>query len=230
MISILIPVYNTKSEYLNECLDSIFKQTYNQYEIIIINNGSNNEDTINYLNKINQNNLIKIYNCHRENGKKNLSIALNYGLTKCSFEYVARMDSDDIMLPNRLEKQVNHMIENPYIDILGTQMQNMFGDKYKTNLPLEVPNDFYKISTHFINHPTVMFKKNKVCSLGGYKEFPDHIPEDFILWTKALKNNLLIYNLPDVLVYYRNREDNLSQIDSKHKEWYDSIYEAIMRD
>ena len=116
------------------------------------------------------------------------------------------------------------------LDSLGPCRQNMFGKKHISHHPLQIPKDYYKISTHFINHPTVMFKKSKIMLLGGYKESPDHIPEDFILWVKALKNGMVIHNLPNVLVHYRNREDNLSEIDSRYKEWYEAIYQAITED
>lgn len=230
MISILIPIYNTKVEYIDACLNSIYDQTFDDgYEIIIVNNESTDQHTIDYLKNLRQA-MTYVYNCPRQAGKKNLSIALNYGLTKCSYEYIARIDSDDIMLPERLERQIHYMISNPHVDVLGTQLQNMFGAKHVTNHPLNIPQDYYKMSTHFISHPSVMFKKSKIVSLGGYKESPDHIPEDFVLWTKALKNGLTIHNLPDILVHYRNREDNLSEIDSRHKEWYEAIYQAIMED
>ena len=230
MISVLIPVYNTKVEYLDECLQSIYKQTWSGgYEIVIVNNESTNKDTNDYLDSLNQA-ITYVHNCPRQSGKKNLSIALNYGLTKCQYEYIARIDSDDIMLPERLEAQIHYMVMNPHVDVLGTQLKNMFGTKHVTNHPLHIPQDYYKMSTHFISHPSVMFKKSKILSLGGYKESPDHIPEDFVLWTKALKNGMVIHNLPNVLVHYRNREDNLSEIDSRHKEWYEAIYQAIMED
>jgi len=229
MISVLIPVYNTAVEYLDECLNSIYNQTWQTgYEIIIINNESTNKDTNDYLNSLNQA-MTYVYTCPRQSGKKNLSIALNYGLTKCSYEYIARLDSDDVMLPDRLEKQIYYMITNPNVDVLGGQAQNMFGDKHVTSHPLRIPQDYYKRSTHFLNHPSVMFKKSSILKIGGYKESPDHIPEDFVLWAKALKNGCTIHNLPDIVINYRNREDNLSEIDSRHKEWYDAIYE-VMRD
>ena len=229
MISVLIPVYNTKSEYLKECFDSVLNQTWSAFEIVVINNESTNYDTIEVLNDLFVRQLpnVKMATVKRQQGKKNLSIALNAGLQLCEFEYIARLDSDDIMLPDRLEKQIHYMITNPHVDILGTQSQNMFGDKYVTDHPLHVPKDYYRVSTHFINHPSVMFKKSKIISIGGYKEFPDHIPEDFVLWVKALKNGMTIHNLPEILIHYRNRQDNLSEIDSRYKEWYDAIYEVV---
>ena len=232
MISVLIPVYNTNGTYLKECFDSVLNQTWSAFEIVVINNESTNTDTIEVLNDLFVRQLpnVKIATAKRQQGKKNLSIALNVGLQLCEFEYVARLDSDDIMLPERLEKQIQYMVMNPHVDILGTQTQNIFGNKHTTNHPLHVPQDYYRMSTHFINHPSVMFKKSKIISLGGYKESPDHIPEDFILWVKALKSGMVIHNLSDVLVHYRNRQDNLSEIDSRHKEWYEAIYQAIMED
>jgi glycosyltransferase involved in cell wall biosynthesis len=231
MISVLIPVYNTKSEYLKECFDSVLNQTWSAFEIVVINNESTNYDTIEVLNDLFVRQLpnVKMATVKRQQGKKNLSIALNAGLQLCEFEYIARLDSDDVMLPDRLEKQIHYMITNPNVDVLGGQAQNMFGDKHITSHPLRIPQDYYKRSTHFLNHPSVMFKKSSILKIGGYKESPDHIPEDFVLWAKALKNGCTIHNLPDIVINYRNREDNLSEIDSRHKEWYDAIYE-VMRD
>ena len=230
MISVLIPVYNTKGEYLRECFDSVLKQTWSDFEMVIVDNGSINSDTISVLNELRSFPRVKIIDVKRRENAKNLSIALNTGLQHCAFEYVARLDSDDVMLPERLEKQIYYMVTHPEVDILGTQLQNMFGNKHVTHHPLQIPQDYYRMSTHFINHPSVMFKKYKVLQLGGYKEYPDHIPEDFILWTKALKRGCVIHNLPEVLTLYRNREDNLSEIDSRYKEWYEEIYKAIMED
>ena len=119
-ISILIPFYNTKFEYFKECLDSIENQIFNKtYETIIINDGSNIEIT----NKVKQ--YIKtlkkefiIYDLDKNYG---IVYALNFGLNKCKYNLVARMDSDDIMKLDRLQKQYDYMINNKECVILGGQ-------------------------------------------------------------------------------------------------------------
>ena len=228
MISVLLPVYNTKAEELLDCINSILNQTFQNFEIVIVNNQSTNDDTIKVLNDLNKISRIVIHTVSREHNKKNLSIALNRGLQICKYNYIARMDSDDIMFPDRLEKQINYMINNPKVDILGCQLKNMFGDQHVTSHPLKILPNYYKFSTHFLNHPCVMFKRDKILAIGGYQETPDHIPEDFLLWAKALKNSYIIDNLPDVLVHYRNKTDgSLSLVDSQHPEWYESIYKTV---
>lgn len=228
MISVLLPVYNTSSTYLYECIESILKQTFQNFEIVIIDNGSQDIETIDVLDHYSYNDKVKTYICDRVTGKKNLSVALNYGLKKCQFEYVARMDSDDLMHPKRLEKQLQYMLDNPSVDILGTQLQHIGGDSSTaTNHPEIIPQWYYKQKTHILNHPSVMFKRDRILDLGGYQEYPDHIPEDFILWVKALKANYTIRNLQEVLLFYRNRQDSLSMNDSKYESWYRAIFETI---
>jgi glycosyltransferase involved in cell wall biosynthesis len=228
MISVLIPVYNTKKEDLIECIDSVFEQTFTNFELILIDNESTNEDTIKILSLMAEQPRIKVFKCERQFGKKNLSVALNYGLQKCNFNLVARMDSDDIMLPERLQKQYEYMTDHPEVDILGTQLKTMFEPQTTTQHPKYIPNFFYKCSTFFLSHPTVMFKKDKILSLGGYQESPDFIPEDYILWARALKAGMVIHNLTDTLVYYRNKGTGLSDIDSRHPEWYEAIRKEMV--
>ena len=88
MISVLIPVYNTNPDFLKQCLDSCLYQTIEDYEIVIVNNGTTNKETLDILSQYSKEDKIKLFNCPREEGKKNLSIALNYGLEKCKFELV----------------------------------------------------------------------------------------------------------------------------------------------
>lgn len=228
MISVLLPVYNTPSTYLSECIESILNQTFQDFEIVIVDNGSENLETLDVLDHYSYNQKVSTFICDRIPGKKNLSVALNYGLKKCKFNYVARMDSDDLMHRERLEKQLKYMLDNPSVDILGAQLQHIDGDaSTATNHPEIIPEWYYKQKTHILNHPTVMFKRDRILAIGGYQEYPDHIPEDFILWVKALKANYIIRNLQEVLLFYRNRNDSLSMIDSKYESWYRAIFETI---
>ena len=227
MISVLLPVYNTNPIYLHACVDSILNQSYSEFEIIIVNNGSTNQETLDVLSTFSNYKKINIVDCERLDGRKNLSVALNRGLFYCQYDYVARMDSDDLMHTERLSKQIEYLLLNSHVSILGTQLEEINPPYGISKHPCIIPQDHYLRSTHFINHPTVMFIKEHILTLGGYQEYPDHIPEDFVLWTKALKSGLKIHNLYQALVYYRNRDDNLSLQDSRHREWYQAIEDAI---
>ena len=112
-VSVLMPVYNTKEEYLREAIESILNQTFTDFEFIIINDGSTNnaEEVI----KSYKDSRIKYY--RQEN--HGLIYTLNYGLSLCNGEYIARMDSDDISLPFRFEKQIEVLDKNPNIGIVG---------------------------------------------------------------------------------------------------------------
>lgn len=227
MISILLPIYNTSSEYLNDCFNGIFNQTFKEYEVIAVNNGSDNQETLDFLSTLSKFNNVKVVDCERKENAKNLSIALNTGLKHCQYDYIARIDSDDVMQPERLEKQITHLIINNYLTVLGTQMYHIQPPYHTTQLPLIIEQQIYYRSNHFLNHPTVMFVKEHILSIGGYKEFPNFIPEDLILWIKLLKHGFRLGNLPDILVGYRNNPKSLSYTDSKHFEWHDEIRKAI---
>ena len=224
-VSVLLPVYNTKAEYLQQCLDSIYNQTFKDFELILVNNCSTDESTINVINGTKKDNRVKIIDVPRQSGKKNLSVALNNGLLACSHELVARMDSDDIMFSNRLEKQLHYFNKNwSSVDILGTQLETSSGGK--TCHKEIIDKNEYKKSTHFCSHPTIMFKKSVIVDLGGYRDTPNYIPEDFCLWTKALKRGYKIRNMQEILLWYREEAIGLSLIDSQRPEWYQAIAES----
>lgn len=142
-----------------------------------------------------------------------LSNALNVGLTKCSYDIVARMDDDDISLPSRFLKQYIYMIQHEDLAVLGGQIQERNDDltEILSNkvLPLsgeEIIN-FSKWRCP-LNHPTVFFRKKIIQNIGGY---PNIYPEDFPLWGKLIKFGYKIENLPDILLVMRQEEASLSR-------------------
>ena len=237
-VSVLLPVYNTKRNHLVPCVDSILDQTLKNFELVIVDNGSTNQDTHKAIDFYRDQENIKVIQVPQQKGKKNLSVALNQGLIQCENELVARMDSDDYMAKERLEKQLDYFNNNwEDVDILGTlltlDMKQLVSKKYtdftrhlSVNIPEVVDQNLYRSSTHFCNHPTIMFKKSVILDLGGYKDTPDHIPEDFCLWAKALKNGYKIRNLQEVLLWYREDGTGLSHQDARKPEWYQAINEA----
>jgi glycosyltransferase involved in cell wall biosynthesis len=222
MISVLMPVYNTKAEMLIESIKSCLFQSINDYEIILVDNGSTDRQTLETIKQFSNNKKINIFNCPRQQGKNNISLALNLGLSRCKNDLVARMDSDDIMLYDRLEKQVNCMNKNKNIDILGAQMK-VFPEGYTTNHPKIITNDIALNSSWFINHPTIVYRKNRIIELGGYSDAPEHGAEDYKLWMTSIRCGLKICNMPDIVLHYRSHGENLTRKREKHKSYYESI-------
>ena len=213
-ISILMPVYNEDISIFKECIDSILNQSFKfVIELVIINDGSNKE-IFNYLNTLNnlesQYLLIKIIHLSLNNGITN---ALRTGILECKYELIARMDSDDIMYPDRLEKQYNYFLNNE-IDMLGTGIEMFYdnGKKSKKIIHPKIIDRNYvktKKSLWFINHPTVMFKKKIVIDSDNYLD--SDVPEDFDLWIRILKKGYIIHNLSDICLKYRRNSNNLSK-------------------
>lgn len=222
MISVLMPVYNTDPTFLAGAIESCLHQTIEDYEIIIIDNESDNPETLNVLSIYSKKDKIKIYVCPREKDKNNISIALNMGLEKSKYNIIARMDSDDLMFHDRLEKQVRYMQENPEVDIVGAQMK-IIPDNYYTNHPLEITPQLASKSSWFINHPTVTYRRQKIINIGGYKDMPQHGAEDYILWMTAIRNKVLIKNMHEPVLFYRSHGNNLTRQREKHQSYYSSI-------
>ncbi len=118
LVSVIMSVYNTPVEYLREAVSSILEQTYKNLEFVIVDDGSNDSDVIGYLKKLTDlDNRVKLI----KNGKNiGLTKSLNIAIDNSQGEYLARMDADDISLPNRVEKQVKYMEDNPQICQTGT--------------------------------------------------------------------------------------------------------------
>jgi glycosyltransferase involved in cell wall biosynthesis len=206
---------------MKECLLSIHHQTFkNLIEIIIVNDGSESnyvEPIKIFLTSLQSPNRKYTFFDLKEN--QGLPNALNYGLQKCSFDIVARMDSDDIMKPNRIELQYNFMIKNKKCVVVGGQCdimdENTKKIKYKTSHPRYLDKKFLKqnidkLKCWFINHPTVMYKKSTVLEAGGYNVDLIGHSEDTYLWIQILKKGYGINNLTATLLTYRDCPNSLS--------------------
>jgi len=214
MISILIPVYNTPYLWLKECFISIMKQTFKKYEIVIVNDGSTSEETLRFFNDIKENKSCNIINLEKNVG---ITKALNIGLRECKYNYIARMDSDDIMHNLRLYTQYRYMTHFPNVDLVGGGIDNyrLINDKWiiennVTKHPLIITYDVIINNEWFLNHPTVMFKKDKVLSIGGYNEELNGYSEDFDLWARMFMNNMILHNIHNTLLLYRLNDNGLS--------------------
>lgn len=209
-----MPVYNGES-FLIESIESILKQTFKNFEFIIINDGST-DSSLNIIRKYAaQDSRIQVID--RQN--KGLVVSLNEGISLAKGKYIARMDADDISLPERLEQQFEYLENNPEITILGTYIE-AFGNEGEeaelTNLwfneKLISDNIHKKFSIGCpIAHPTVMMKTEFVkAEKYSYKYT---IIEDYELWMRALKKGYKIANLDKVLLKYRVHNNSKSKLE-----------------
>lgn len=205
--SVLLSLYvKENSVFLNECFESIwFKQTLKPSEIILVLDGPLNFDLSNIVEK-----WIKLIGASLKviplNQNLGLGRALNEGLKHCSNDWVFRMDTDDICTPDRFEKQVIFIEQNPDVILFSSQVMEFNHDISDANVIKFVPlthNEIKKFAQKRcpFNHMTVAYKRDVILSLGGYRH---HLfMEDYNLWLRVIASNYQVANLPDVLLYAR---------------------------
>ena len=218
-VSILISSLDTKAKYIMDCLNSIKQQEgHIFFEIIWINDGSNEMNT-----KILKKMLFEFENTTRfvniiyeeNDGNKGIGYTLNKGINMCSNEIIIKMDSDDIMANNRIEKQLDYMKKNPNTAICGGQIAMFYESPQKChNVTCHKSitwEEYKKQPLHwFINHPTVCYRKSKVLEAGNYNKNLKHMAEDFDLELRMLKTHKFIHNMPDILLAYRCHPDQVT--------------------
>ena len=206
MFSVLMSVYkNENPVYFLEAVESIFHQTVIPNEVIIVQDGELTKELYDVCNKIQgkYNDLIKFIRLEKNVG---LGKALQYGIENCSFELIARMDTDDIAKPDRFEKQLNVFSVDKDVVLCGGTIEEFSNSPDKIDTIRYVPLKYHEIYEYAkkrnpFNHMTVMFKKTSIQDVGGY--LPFYLMEDYYLWVRMLMNNMYVVNLPDVLVSVR---------------------------
>lgn len=224
-VSILMPVYNGE-KYLKKAIDSILNQTYTNYEFIIINDGStdNSENIIlSFKDK-----RIK-YFIQKEN--KNIVETLNKGISIAKGTYIARMDQDDISLPNRIEKQIDYMESNSNIGACGSSITYMSNNPSLNNKILEVvscPN-LLKINLLLdpvIFHPTAVLRSEILKKYDlKYKKSYEYA-EDYHLWVQISKVSSL-GNVKETLLKYRVHAESMS---INKRELQKSIHTQVIKE
>lgn len=212
---------NEKPNYLDEALKSIWTdQTRQPDQIVLVEDGILTQELYEIIRKWKEiigNKFTIIEN--KEN--KGLALALNDGIAKCAGELIARMDTDDIAMPNRLELEESYMIAHPDVDIIGGALQefNDQGSLHKVRqYPLsmnDIKNSIHKASP--LGHPTVMFRRRFFDK--GYRYSNRYfICEDVILWFEAIAGGVKINNIPDIVLKFR-RNDSMLHRRGRKKAW-----------
>lgn len=209
-VSVVMSVYNESKEELIESITSILNQTYKNLEFIIVIDNFNNLEAINIIEDFKkQDERVKILINNKNEG---LAVSLNRGIKEAKGIYIARMDADDISFIDRLEKQINYLEKNKDIVLLGTGAEVI--DEERNLIRFICPEtDFLKIKKKmkymscFI-HPSVVFKKEIFEKLEGYRKFP--CAQDYDFFSRILDLGYKVENLPEKLIYYRVRRNNLT--------------------
>lgn len=202
--SVLMSIYSKENpDYLELALNSIFNQTLRATEVILVEDGTLPEELetmiVKYEKKYNEFKVIRF----KEN--RGLGNALNDGLKECKYNYIFRMDTDDICDKKRFEKQISYMNKHPEIDVLGSniiEFKNSLEEETRIKkMPTGNEIKEYIKKRNPLNHMTVCFKKNSVLDCGGY--MPMLYLEDYYLWIRMYINGKKIENLDEPLVYAR---------------------------
>lgn len=209
--SVLISVYEKETtQNLREALDSVFiNQEVLPSEVVLVKDGKLTKELDFLINEYKKKfgNKFKIVTLEKNVG---LGEALNIGIGYCSFELIARMDSDDISCSHRFKLQLEEFKKEKGLDLVGGHIAEFFLDLNKIETIRKVPLTFKDIKNRLkirnpINHVTVMFKKSSVIKAGGYK--PLLFLEDYYLWMRMIAKEMNIKNIDEILVLVRTGDN-----------------------
>jgi len=205
LVSIVLPVYNGE-KYLKASLDSVLAQTYQNWELVIINDGST-DDTENLILDYQDKRIRYLPN----ESNKGIIISLNRGLQESNGVFIARLDADDIALPYRIEKQVEFLSDNPDYDLCGSYFQTIDSNgRLLKNVAFPANNrdaQSYLLLHNCFCHSAIMMRSNIAKELKYDEKF--QVCEDYDLWYRISRRGKIL-NLPLFMTLYRVHDNNMS--------------------
>ena len=207
LISVIMPVYNAQ-KYLGQAIESVLRQTYRNFELIIIDYGSS-DDSLKIIKSFSDSRIKIVY--HKKN--QGIISSLNDGIKESAGKYIARMDADDISLPKRLEKQISFLENNPLVVMCGTWARVINESGKVVDKNIHPPTDGKSIRSYILKHnpfihPTVMMKKSAFKDSDWYRNKFKHA-EDYELWTRIVFLNE-VANIPEELLEYRMTKSGIT--------------------
>lgn len=197
---------NTSGPLLFRALDSCLKQSFEDFEVVLVINGDIRNEIYDEV--------LAHYSCEprlrlfRSNVRL-LNHSLNYGLDKANGQFISRLDSDDVAYPERLAKQVDFLLSNPEVDVLGSAFDliDSGGQKHgAVSLPASHESIIKKLRyKNILAHPTVIYRKDRITEIGGY--LGGESAEDYDLWLRCLQENFRFSNMSETLTGY-NQDPN----------------------
>ncbi|MBF0283845.1 MAG: glycosyltransferase [Magnetococcales bacterium] len=218
-ISVLLP-FRDAERTLEECLDSVLSQLGPSFEVVAVDDGSQDRSSELVARRGHYDPRLRLM----QPGKVGLVQALNHGLHHCRSSLVARMDADDRMFPGRLSQQYSYFLEHRDVDLVACQVV-LFADeapgegfqeyiRWQNNCltPEEIAAEIYWESP--LAHPSVMFRRERVAALGGYRE--GAFPEDYELWLRMHQAGCRMTKLPTPLLAWRDGPTRLTRTDPRY--------------
>lgn len=208
--SVLMSLYiKEDAENFRIAINSMINQTCPPEEIVLVEDGALTDELYVVINEIKEVHPGLITSVIHEKNQ-GLGLALQHGLEVSRNELIARMDTDDIAVPDRCEKQLIFMKENPDVAIVGGQIDEFINVESNIVGKREVPTTNKELKEYIqkrcpFNHMTVMFRKSDIMSVGNYKEW--FLNEDYYLWIRLALANKKFANLPEILVHVRTGAD-----------------------
>ena len=222
-ISVVMSVYNGE-QYLQESIESILTQTYSDFEFIIIDDCST-DNSVNIIESYDDNRIRLVRN------KQNLRLpaSLNKGINLAKGEYIARMDADDISMPERFAKQVLYMDTHPDVAVVGGGFQAI--DESGNNLYIHHAPNGKKLARYCLipspmAHPTVMIRRDVIVNNNLFYDEQYSSAQDYDLWQR-INRKFKIENLPDILLRYRIQSNSISV--AKRKQQQDNTYKIFSK-
>lgn len=213
-VSVVLPMYNAE-KYIGEVLDSILEQNFKDFEIVIIDDGSKDESA-KIVKRYAKNDKRIRYYAQENRGSGKLGTTLNYGVSLARGELIARADSDDPWMSQKLEKQVNYMRKHPNCVACGggAEIVDEEGASISTLISPSSDEGIRRAMTLYtpLNHGGVVFRKQAFYKAGEYRDVK--YAEDLDLWIRMSKLGEM-YNFPEVLFKYRKSERGISLSNEK---------------
>ncbi|GEK57730.1 hypothetical protein CHL76_01365 [Marinococcus halophilus] len=221
LVTIIMSTHNAEG-YIDECLQSIAAQSYSDFTVYMIDDASTDSTAEKVKEFIKNDERFQLIDIHKQN--RGLTPTLNELWKMAETKYVARMDADDVMHEERLEKQVQLLEKHKGLDVVGSYAMNINKDSepidirkvpvyhkdVKKTLPLASP----------VIHPSAMIRRSALETVGGYNEtYP--VAQDYDLWFRLMGNGSGFHNIPETLLYYRMEAHHVKKRNIRHR-WLDA--------
>jgi glycosyltransferase involved in cell wall biosynthesis len=209
-VSVIMPIYNS-ADYVEQAIRSILDQTLEDFELILIDDGSTDE-TSEIIKKFHDPRIVMIHHDRNEG----IVSSLNDGLRLARGEFIARMDADDISLPDRLSKQRAYLLLHPEYGVCGTSLQ-LIGTQQILHMPVDPEELKCQLLYHTcLFHPTVMVRRRVLEQHNIWYDSSYPYAQDYALWVK-LSHVTKLSNLQEVLLYYRTHNQQITFVHGKHQ-------------
>ncbi|WP_202078602.1 glycosyltransferase family 2 protein [Caldalkalibacillus salinus] len=219
LVSVVIPVYN-RAAYIKACLNSLLRQTYRNLEIIVVNDGSTDK-TMHVVGSWKH--ALKMPPAKKErivlvNLPRNIDVAgaIHTGMFMAQGEFIAMQDSDDLSHPSRIQKQVTYLRRHASVAMVGSNYAYFPHGAFHRRKPANwirygsQINRTYSEGGHCVCHGTILFRGSVFDQIGGHNRKVEGA-EDYEFIARAIKNQMRVENIPEVLYYYRNHHTQRSR-------------------